>query len=65
MLAWANEVATTGVDLPNQSKRKDHLQPAHSLPPPLGFPVIILVQSSVPSGHKAENFPEEMVFREQ
>lgn len=33
MLAWANEVATTGVDLPNQSKRKDHLQPAHSLPP--------------------------------
>lgn len=64
MLTWANEGATPVGDQPNQSKRKDHLQPAHSQPP-LGFPVIIPVQSPIPSGPKAENFPEEMVFREQ
>lgn len=51
MLDWANEGATRGVDQPNQAQRKGHLQPAHSLPP-LGFPVIILVQSSQSQGWK-------------
>lgn len=32
------------LDQPSRPKRKEHLQPAHSLPP-LGFPVIILAQS--------------------
>lgn len=64
MLTRANEGATAVADQPNQSRRKDHLQPAHSQPP-LGFPVITLVQSSIPSGPKAENFPEEMAFSEQ
>lgn len=44
MLVKANDWATARVDQPNQSKRKEHLQPTHFLPP-LGFPVIILVQS--------------------
>lgn len=47
MLARANEGATRGEGQPNQARRKDLLQPAHSLPP-LGFPVIILVQFPVP-----------------
>lgn len=44
MLVRANDSATARVDQPNQPKRKEHLQPTHFLPP-LGFPVIILVQS--------------------
>lgn len=49
MLVRANDGATAGVGQPNQPQRKEHLQPTHFLPP-LGFPVIILVQS-LATGH--------------